>query len=151
MEIAMERQLWRLIKESKFWAFEDFKRCFFKSQEFAVGISQHSGSKSMKKSHFTIMLGKQYFKTFKSEYGIYETFFGIFQTICFFWLSLNYWKMQRVDVELIRQQFPLKSASAAFLLYRKKAQKTALVFIFSHPILFAMIKYRKGKKFVGFI
>lgn len=80
-------------------------------------------------------------------------FFVYFQTLCLYWLSLNYWKMQRVDVELIRQQFPLKSASAAFLLYKKEA-KTAFwkkkVFIFSHPILFATIKYRRREKVCWF-
>ena len=48
-------------------------------QKSRICSSQHSGSKSMKKSHFTIMLGKQYFKTFKSEYGIYETFLWFFK------------------------------------------------------------------------
>ena len=151
MEIAMERQLWRLIKESQFWAFEDFKRCFFKSQEFAVGISKQSGWKSLKKISFYNTAKGSNISKHSIVNMAFMRLFVVFQTICFFWLSLNYWKMQRVDVELIRQQFPLKSASAAFLLYRKKGTKTALVFIFSHPILFAMIKYRKGKKFVGFI
>lgn len=129
----MERQLWRLIKESQFLSFWGLQTLFLQKSRIC---NWHLCTQRLEISQKGSFYSCNYLLP-------YDTFFVDFQTLCLYWLSLNYWKMQRVDVELIRQQFPLKSASAAL---QKRGKKNAFwkkVFVFSHPILFAMIKYRR--------